>query len=120
MTLFRGVACSLWKTHMTIHNLDKIFKPASVAQKIGLSGGQETEGKEQMLGVARIMTNPGGESPEFAVLVGDPWQGRGVGAKLMEHLLAIAGERQLESISGIILGANINMLAFLHGNSVSK
>ena len=73
---------------------------------------QETEGKEQMLGVARIMTNPGGESPEFAVLVGDPWQGRGVGAKLMEHLLAIAGERQLESISGIILGANRNMLAF--------
>ena len=69
-------------------------------------------GRWVALGVARIMTNPGGESPEFAVLVGDPWQGQGVGAKLMEHLLAIARERQLESISGIILGTNRNMLPF--------
>jgi len=73
---------------------------------------QETNGEEHMLGVARIMTNPGGESPEFAVLVGDPWQGKGVGARLMEHLLAIARERELESLTGIILGANRNMLAF--------
>jgi acetyltransferase len=66
---------------------------------------------ENILGVARLMTKPGGTDPEFAVTVGDPWQGKGVGAALMESLLNIAKERGVESIWGSVLGVNTHMLA---------
>lgn len=75
---------------------------------VALDRGQ---GCEKMLGVARIMSKPGGIDPEFAILVGDPWQGMGVGATLMEKVLSIAKRRGLEAIEGVILEGNINMLA---------
>jgi len=50
--------------------------------------------------------------PEFAVAVGDPWQGKGVSATLMNYLLAIAKERGIETIWGIALAENTQMLAF--------
>ena len=46
-----------------------------------------------MLGVSRLAGDPDGIEAEFAVLVGDPWQDRGIGAALMESCLAIAKER---------------------------
>jgi acetyltransferase len=70
-----------------------------------------TEQEKEMLGVARLMTKPGGTDPEFAVTVRDSWQGKGVGAALMEALLNIAKERGVESIWGSVLGVNTHMLA---------
>jgi acetyltransferase len=67
--------------------------------------------EERMLGVARIMTKPGGNDPELAIAVGDPWHGKGVGAALMEQLLAIAKERKMASIGGIVLRENTHMIA---------
>jgi len=71
----------------------------------------KTQPEEQILGVARLMTKPGGTDPEFAVTVGDPWQGKGVGAALMDQLMAIAKERGMESIWGLVLAENTHMLA---------
>jgi acetyltransferase len=79
---------------------------------IALVAFDKTQTKERMVGVARIMSKPGGIEPEFAVAVGDPWQGKGVGAILMEYLLAIAKERGIKTIGGIVLAENTQMLAF--------
>jgi acetyltransferase len=78
---------------------------------IALVAMDRSQKDEKMLGMARIMTKPGGIDPEFAVLVGDPWQGKGIGAILMQQLISIAKTRGLDSITGLILGANKNMLA---------
>jgi len=77
---------------------------------------------ETMLGVARLMSRPGGVDPEFAVVVGDPWQGKGVGAALMERLIQIARERGMTSIWGTALAENTHMLALARklGFTVSK
>jgi acetyltransferase len=82
----------------------------------------KTESEEKILGVARIMTNVGGTDPEFAVTVGDPWQGKGIGAALMEHLIAIAKDWGLESLWGIVLGVNRNMIALARklGATISR
>ena len=45
---------------------------------------------ERMLGVARITGDPDGKQGEFAVVVGDPWHGKGIGSNLLEKCLAIA------------------------------
>ncbi|MGD9366186.1 MAG: bifunctional acetate--CoA ligase family protein/GNAT family N-acetyltransferase [Desulfobacteraceae bacterium] len=66
--------------------------------------------REQMLGAARIIADPDGRKAEFSVLVGDPWQGKGIGAKLLEHLLYIARQRNIEHIWGCVLKENVTML----------
>jgi acetyltransferase len=67
------------------------------------------EGK--MLGAARVIGDPDGKKAEFAVMVGDPWQGKGVGAKLLKTCLQIAKERGIETVWGIVLRENTQMLA---------
>lgn len=66
---------------------------------------------DSMLGVARIIGDPDGKSGEFAVLVGDPWQGAGIGSNLLEKCLSIAEKRGYETVHGIVLQDNRNMLA---------
>jgi acetyltransferase len=82
----------------------------------------KTQTKERILGVARIMSKPGGIEPEFAVAVGDPWQGKGVGATLMNYLLTIAKERGMETIWGIVLTENSQMIALARkiGGKISR
>lgn len=71
----------------------------------------QTQPKETMLGVARIMSLPDGKTAEIAVAVGDPWQGMGIGAALMERLISISKERGKETLCGYVLGENTQMLA---------
>jgi acetyltransferase len=71
----------------------------------------QTQPKERMLGVARIMSFSDGKTAEIAVAVGDPWQGKGIGAALMERLIAISRERGKENLRGYVLGENTQMLA---------
>ena len=66
---------------------------------------------ERMLGVARIIGDPDGKKGEIAVLVGDPWQGKGIGASLMRQCLLIAEQRGFTHIHGIVMKENRHMLA---------
>ena len=69
------------------------------------------KGEERILGVARIITDPDGKRAEFAILTGDPWQGKGVGARLLEISLKIAKNRGIETVWGTVLQENQGMLA---------
>jgi acetyltransferase len=69
----------------------------------------DSQGK--MIGVSQVFIHPDGKHGEFAILVGDPWHGKGVGAKLLEHVLKIAKTRGLLNVWGTVLRENINMLA---------
>ncbi len=72
---------------------------------------ETTGGKERMLATARVISDPDGKRAEFAILVGDPWQGKGVGAKLLERCLTVAKDRGIETVWGIVLRENTGMLA---------
>jgi acetyltransferase len=43
--------------------------------------------------------------------VGDAWQGKGIGSSLLERCLAIAQKQGYETVHGIVLRENRNMLA---------
>ncbi len=67
----------------------------------------------RMLGVGRVITlNDPGEA-EFSIVVADPWQGRGIGAALLQRCIDIARsrERGVERIWGLVLAENTQMLA---------
>ncbi|WP_019589002.1 MULTISPECIES: bifunctional acetate--CoA ligase family protein/GNAT family N-acetyltransferase [unclassified Thioalkalivibrio] len=69
------------------------------------------DGQEVQVGVARYTTEPDGESAEFAVVVSDAWQGRGVGSLLMEAIVDSARRNGLRELFGEVLRHNDGMLA---------
>jgi len=71
----------------------------------------DEEEEDTLLGVGRLIRYPGGTKAEFAVMVGDPWQGKGIGAALMKHLIAIAAQRGIEKLWGLVMAENTQMLA---------
>ena len=67
----------------------------------------EPDGLNQtMMGVGRMgnCTTPG--MAEFSLVVGDPWQGRGLGKLLLGKLIEIAKERRIECLLGLSLKKN--------------
>lgn len=64
---------------------------------------------ERMLGVARIIADPDLSHTEFSIMIGDPWQGQGVGAQLLLNLLKVAKEQGVEKVWGTVLPGNTHM-----------
>jgi acetyltransferase len=92
-------------------NLLARFTQIDYDREIALVALEEKASVERILGAARVIADPDGKKAEFAVMVGDPWQGKGVGAKLLETCLHIAQERGIETVWGIVLRENTQMLA---------
>jgi acetyltransferase len=68
------------------------------------------QGKDEEIAVARYVTNPDGRTCEFAVAVADAWQGKGLGRRMLETIIAVARSRGLEVMIGHILATNESML----------
>ncbi|HQV15046.1 MAG TPA: GNAT family N-acetyltransferase, partial [Denitromonas sp.] len=71
------------------------------------------EGQETEIGVCRYAVNPDGESCEFAVVVADDWQHRGLARRLMGVLIETARNRGLVYMNGVFLANNERMLRFV-------
>ena len=69
--------------------------------------------KEVEIGVCRYSGNADQESCEFAVVVADEWQRRGLGRKLMGVLIETARDRGLKYMTGMFLAKNEDMLRFV-------
>jgi len=78
-------------------------------KEIALVALEKNEKEERILGVARIISHPDGKQAEFAIVIADPWQGKGIGAVLLEHALRIAKGRSIETVWGGVLQENIHM-----------
>lgn len=63
---------------------------------------------ETLIGVARYVRE--NDAAEFAIVVADAWQGRGIGTRLLDKLIDIARRRGLRQLHGDILGTNLPML----------
>jgi acetyltransferase len=68
------------------------------------------DGAEQQIGVARYITLPDEETCEFAIVVSDEWQGKGVARRLFRRLIDVARERRLRVMTGITLRENSRMI----------
>jgi len=79
---------------------------------VAIDDGAKTKAGAAFIAVARYTTNPDGESAEFAIVVADAWQGRGVGRIVMLRLIDSAKRRGLSRLEGIVLRANANMRKF--------
>jgi N-acetylglutamate synthase-like GNAT family acetyltransferase len=62
---------------------------------------------DNILGVARIIGDAHGRAGEFAVLVGDAWQGKGIGGNLLEKCFFIGEKQSFKTVHGIVLKGKI-------------
>jgi acetyltransferase len=67
-------------------------------------------GQTKMVGVSRYYLHPESGDAEFAVIVNDAWQGQGLGQHLMQRLIAVARERGVRRLVGLVLAENNAML----------
>jgi len=68
------------------------------------------ESNKPIIGAVRLIVEPGGKSGEFAVLVGDKWQGLGLGSKLMDLLAEMGKDMRVDKIYGYVSANNYKML----------
>ncbi len=73
----------------------------------------DRDGVEEEIGVSRYVTNPDMTTCEFALVVADAWQHKGVAHRLMDALIETARTRGLKLMEGEVLAANHNMLSFV-------
>jgi len=86
------------------------FTQIDYDREMALIAAREIDGVETELGVARYVINPDARSCEFALVVGDRWQKRGLGHILMHDLMQVARDRGLELMQGEVLASNSKML----------
>lgn len=67
----------------------------------------------QIVAVARYVRGPDPEIAEFAIVVADGWQGRGLGSLLMQQLEQCAHEAGVRHLDGLVLASNTPMLALM-------
>jgi len=84
------------------------------SREMALLAVTREKGEEVELGVARYAINPDGDTCEFALVVADNMQGKGLGQKLMVSLMEAARLKGLKAIEGEVLGNNHNMLKLMN------
>jgi acetyltransferase len=67
------------------------------------------DGTHQILGVGRLIKEHGTNEAEFAILVSDRWQGKGLGTELLKLLVEIGRKERLARIIGHIAVENTMM-----------
>jgi len=64
------------------------------------------DGRRKILGVVRVPIEPDKKTGEIAVIVADPWQGLGLGSKMMDYMIELCKDKKLETIYGVMLSDN--------------
>ncbi len=108
---------SYLRFHGTIKDLskkdiEKFTNPDSrnAVALIVLRSGQTSE---EEIGVARYVIDPDGMNCEFAIVVADMWQKRGIGTRLMNALIKHLQAGGVKRISGTVLKRNSAMRKFI-------
>jgi acetyltransferase len=68
-------------------------------------------GAPALVGVGRLVADPGHQEAEYAVLVADAWQNRGLGGVLTDYCLEIATGWGLRRMVAQTTADNLRMLA---------
>jgi RimJ/RimL family protein N-acetyltransferase len=72
-------------------------------------------GRERQIGVARYVVESSPREAEFAIVLSDEWQRRGLGRELLSSLLVTAKSAGLRRLVGTTLSQNKGMLELARG-----
>jgi acetyltransferase len=108
---------SYLRFHGTIKELSKrelkMFTEPDSRNAVALIVLHSGESGEEEIGVARYVIDPDRANCEFAIVVADAWQKRGIGKRLMNALISHLQASGVKQISGSVLKSNSAMLKFI-------
>jgi len=90
-------------SHLCFIDYDR--EMALVAERLPEDG----EDAPEIVGVARLTKIGGTNDGEFALLIGDRWQGRGLGTEMLKRLVEIGQDEGLDRVSADVLRENAGM-----------
>jgi acetyltransferase len=110
-------ASSYLRFHGTIKDLSKKdlknFTEPDSRNAVALIVLYSGEKGEEEIGVARYVIDQDRANCEFAIVVADAWQKRGIGTRLMNALIKHLKVSGVKQISGSVLKSNSAMLKFI-------
>jgi acetyltransferase len=86
------------------------FTQIDYDREMALIAVLDTPEGERQIGVARYITLEDGQTCEFAIVVADDWQGKGLARRLFALLIDTARNRRLKVMTGVTLRENSRML----------
>jgi acetyltransferase len=89
------------------------FTRVDYDRHLALIATAERDGGEIEVAVARYVAQEDGERCEFAVVVADAWQRKGLGRRLLEALMAAARNAGIRVMYGDVLAGNSGMLRLM-------
>ena len=96
-----------WESHEVATRYCFIDYDREIAIVVELEEG----GKRRLLGVGRLIADPDHETVEFAILIADDWQNRGLGSVLTSYCFEIAERWGLKKIMAQTTPDNPRMIA---------
>ncbi|WCM91168.1 bifunctional acetate--CoA ligase family protein/GNAT family N-acetyltransferase [Acidovorax sp. NCPPB 2350] len=97
----------------TLIDYDREMALVAVHRERSAGEDGEIHGTERIVGVSRYVTNPDQTSCEFALVVADDFNGRGLGSRLMLSIMEAARDQGLTEIQGLVLANNPSMLKLM-------
>jgi acetyltransferase len=108
---------SYLRFHGTIKDLSrkdlKKFTEPDSRNAVALIVLHSGENGEEEIGVARYVIDPDRMNCEFAIVVADAWQKRGIGTRLMKALISHLQVSGVKQISGSVIKRNSTMRKFM-------
>jgi acetyltransferase len=89
------------------------FTQLDYDRELALIAVRKTEAGVEELGVARYVGDNDERGCEFAIVVADAWQKRGIASQLMRALIAAARDRHFTHMHGDVLADNYRMLSWM-------
>ncbi|KON30995.1 hypothetical protein AC482_02285 [miscellaneous Crenarchaeota group-15 archaeon DG-45] len=71
------------------------------------------KGERKIAGVVRVPIEPDGKTGEIAFIVADPWQGLGLGSKLVDYMIEICKDKGIETLYGVMLPDNTRAIRLM-------
>lgn len=96
---FQSIKSTPHEVRVRYCNIDYDREMAIVAE-------MEEGGKRKILGVVRVILDTDKKSGEMAIIIADPWQGLGLGAKMMDFILEICKDKNVETLYATIMADN--------------
>ena len=95
----------------TTHDMATRYCFIDYDRELGIVAEVEEEGQRKLIGVGRLVADVDHETAEYAALVADQWQGRGLGGLLTDYCLEVATTWSVKHLVGETTRDNTRMLA---------
>jgi acetyltransferase len=95
----------------TTHEMATRFCFIDYDREMAIVAERASTGPRELLGVGRLVADADHTCAEFAILVGDPWQGMGVGSQLTDYCLEISRVWGIRLVQAQTATDNQRMLA---------